>query len=368
MTWEPVGVFERFTERARRVVVLAQEESRALGNDHVGTEHILLGLLGEEEGLASRVLESLQVTLEDVRKQVVRTAGSDEPVRLEHIPFTPGARKVLVRALDEALSLGQNSVGTEHILLGLLRKDEGVGVPILLELGASAEMVRGLVLESLSAGPVRLRAASAQTTGGSIDARPAAIDPVSRGRTFCRLPESLASLSLADQFVLLTLECSRGRVRRALKIAGLPPLREITGDLKRRQLVRARPLHRPEPEPDAPLDALRKRLGATVWSVERPEGAAAELLLLVAFAGALDGVSAAAHLNARHRISSLGDRRATPPPLLAKMLEEARVDSARELATKLLPGRVVVRAGELDPGVNAAVSGAGHGGGTLGGC
>src|ERR687889_572717 len=119
-------MFERFTERARQVVVLAQEEARTLKHNYIGTEHILLGLLREEEGLAARVLESLDITVERVRAQVVRIVGSGEEVTSGQIPFTPRAKKVLELALREALSLGHNYIGTEHILLGLVRENEGV--------------------------------------------------------------------------------------------------------------------------------------------------------------------------------------------------------------------------------------------------
>src|SRR6187200_1404821 len=111
-------MFERFTERARQVVVLAQEEARTLKHNYIGTEHILLGLLREEEGLAARVLESLDITVERVRAQVVRIVGSGEEVTSGQIPFTPRAKKVLELALREALSLGHNYIGTDHILLG----------------------------------------------------------------------------------------------------------------------------------------------------------------------------------------------------------------------------------------------------------
>src|SRR2546423_580832 len=119
-------MFERFTERARQVVVLAQEEARILKHNYIGTEHILLGLLREEEGLAARVLESLDITVERVRAQVVRIVGSGEEVTSGQIPFTPRAKKVLELALREALSLGHNYIGTEHILLGLVRENEGL--------------------------------------------------------------------------------------------------------------------------------------------------------------------------------------------------------------------------------------------------
>ncbi len=132
-------MFERFTERARQVVVLAQEEARTLKHNYIGTEHILLGLLREEEGLAARVLESLDITVERVRAQVVRIVGSGEEVTSGQIPFTPRAKKVLELALREALSLGHNYIGTEHILLGLVRENEGVAARILLDFDADSE-------------------------------------------------------------------------------------------------------------------------------------------------------------------------------------------------------------------------------------
>src|SRR5690242_10704986 len=135
-------MFERFTERARQVVVLAQDEARALRHDYIGTEHILLGLLREEEGLAARVLESLGVTVEEVRAQVVRIVGEGEEAVTEQIPFTPRAQKVLELALREALSLGHQHIGTEHILLGLVREYEGVAARIMLDYDADAEKIR----------------------------------------------------------------------------------------------------------------------------------------------------------------------------------------------------------------------------------
>jgi ATP-dependent Clp protease ATP-binding subunit ClpC len=143
-------LFERFTERARQVVVLAQEEARQLKHNYIGTEHILLGLLREEEGLAARVLESLDITVERVRAQVVRIVGSGEEVTSGQIPFTPRAKKVLELALREALSLGHNYIGTEHILLGLVRENEGVAARILLDFDADSEKIRNEVIRMLS--------------------------------------------------------------------------------------------------------------------------------------------------------------------------------------------------------------------------
>jgi ATP-dependent Clp protease ATP-binding subunit ClpA len=142
-------VFERFTERAREVVVLAQDEARRLRHNYIGTEHLLLGLLREEEGIAARVLESLDVEVNEVRAQVARVVGQGDEATTGQIPFTPRAKKVLELSLREALSLNHSYIGTEHVLLGLVRENEGVAARILLDLGVDAEMVRKTVLESL---------------------------------------------------------------------------------------------------------------------------------------------------------------------------------------------------------------------------
>ena len=152
-------MFERFTERARQVVVLAQDEARALKHNYIGTEHILLGLLREEEGLAARVLDSLDITVEEVRAQVARIVGQGDEVTTGQIPFTPRAKKVLELALREALSLGHNYIGTEHILLGLVRENEGVAARILLDFDADAEKIRNEIIRMLS-GPGRRRPAA----------------------------------------------------------------------------------------------------------------------------------------------------------------------------------------------------------------
>jgi ATP-dependent Clp protease ATP-binding subunit ClpC len=160
-------MFERFTERARQVVVLAQEEARTLKHNYIGTEHILLGLLREEEGLAARVLESLDITVERVRAQVVRIVGSGEEVTSGQIPFTPRAKKVLELALREALSLGHNYIGTEHILLGLVRENEGVAARILLDFDADSEKIRNEVIRMLSGPGGRRQGQGAGSGSGS---------------------------------------------------------------------------------------------------------------------------------------------------------------------------------------------------------
>jgi len=143
-------MFERFTDRARRVVVLAQEEARMLNHNYIGTEHILLGLIHEGEGVAAKGLESLGISLEAVRAQVEEIIGQGQQAPSGHIPFTPRAKKVLELSLREALQLGHNYIGTEHILLGLIREGEGVAAQVLVKLGADLNRVRQQVIQLLS--------------------------------------------------------------------------------------------------------------------------------------------------------------------------------------------------------------------------
>ncbi|MDQ3784813.1 MAG: ATP-dependent Clp protease ATP-binding subunit [Actinomycetota bacterium] len=143
-------MFERFTDRARRVVVLAQEEARLLNHNYIGTEHILLGLIHEGEGVAAKALESLGISLEKVRQQVEEIIGAGQSPPSGHIPFTPRAKKVLELSLREALQLGHNYIGTEHILLGLIREGEGVAAQVLVKLGADLGRVRQQVIQLLS--------------------------------------------------------------------------------------------------------------------------------------------------------------------------------------------------------------------------
>jgi ATP-dependent Clp protease ATP-binding subunit ClpA len=142
-------VFEQFTDRARRVVVLAQEEARLLNHNYIGTEHLLLGLV-REGGVAAKALESLGISLEAVRAQVEAIIGQGQQAPSGHIPFTPRAKKVLELSLREALQLGHNYIGTEHILLGLIREGEGVAAQVLVKLGADLSRTRQQVLQLLS--------------------------------------------------------------------------------------------------------------------------------------------------------------------------------------------------------------------------
>src|SRR5690625_1348297 len=143
-------MFERFTDRARRVVVLAQEEARMLNHSYIGTEHILLGLIHEGDGVAAKALQSLDVSLGAVREQVREIIGQGQQAPSGHIPFTPRAKKVLELSLREALQLGHNYIGTEHILLGLIREGEGVAAQVLVQLGADLNRVRQTVIQLLS--------------------------------------------------------------------------------------------------------------------------------------------------------------------------------------------------------------------------
>jgi len=139
-------MFERFTDRARRVVVLAQEEARMLNHNYIGTEHILLGLIHEGEGVAAKALESLGISLEAVRQQVEEIIGQGQQAPSGHIPFTPRAKKVLELSQREALQLGHDYIGTEHILLGLVREGDGVAAQVLVHLGADLNRVRQQVI------------------------------------------------------------------------------------------------------------------------------------------------------------------------------------------------------------------------------
>ena len=146
-------MFERFTDRARRVVVLAQEEARMLNHNHIGTEHILLGLIRGGEGVAAEALESLGISLETVRQHVGEITGQGQRAPSGHIPFTPRATKVLELSLREALQLGHNCIGTEHILLGLIREGEGVAAQVLVKLGADPGRIRQQVIQLLAGSP-----------------------------------------------------------------------------------------------------------------------------------------------------------------------------------------------------------------------
>ncbi len=174
-------MFERFTNRARRVVVLAQEEARILRHNYIGTEHLLLGILAEGEGTAFRALDELGLTLESARQQVEGIIGTGQNALSGHIPFTPRAKKVLELSLREALQLGHNYIGTEHILLGIIREGDGVAAQVLTRLGDDLSVVRMHVIRLAPSG--RLEAPA--ETGG----HPAAPDkdraPARTGSASC---------------------------------------------------------------------------------------------------------------------------------------------------------------------------------------
>jgi ATP-dependent Clp protease ATP-binding subunit ClpA len=143
-------MFERFTDRARRVIVLAQEEARLLNHNYIGTEHLLLGLAHEGQGVAAKALELLGIRVEGLRSQVEQVIGQGQRAPTGHIPFTPRAKKVLELSLREAKQLGHNYIGTEHLLLGLIREGEGVAAQVLVKLGADLSRVRQQVIQLLS--------------------------------------------------------------------------------------------------------------------------------------------------------------------------------------------------------------------------
>jgi ATP-dependent Clp protease ATP-binding subunit ClpC len=142
-------MFERFSDRARRVVVQAQDEARALDHDYIGTEHLLLGLV-HSEGLGTKALESLGISQETVRQRVEETVGHGQQAPPGHIPFTPRAKKTLSLALEEAVALGHDYIGTEHILLGLIRESDGVAAHVLSDLGADADGARDQIVRLLA--------------------------------------------------------------------------------------------------------------------------------------------------------------------------------------------------------------------------
>ena len=171
-------MFERFTDRARNVVVLAQEEARLLKHNYIGTEHILLGLVRESEGIAAQALQALGIGLEAVREQVQEIIGTGQHAPSGTIPFTPRAKKVLELSLREAMQLGDSYIGTEHILLGLIREGEGVAAQVLIKLDGNLNKVRQQVIRMKAGTPATeempaAAAGPAESTGGPESAGPA---------------------------------------------------------------------------------------------------------------------------------------------------------------------------------------------------
>jgi ATP-dependent Clp protease ATP-binding subunit ClpA len=199
-------MFERFTDRARRAVVLAQEEARQLDHDYIGTEHILLGLLGERDGIAAQSLRRLGVGLNDVRDEITANVGRGDKSPAGHIPFTPRAKKVLELSLREALQLGHNYIGTEHILLGLVREGQGMAAHVLVQRGAPLERVRATVTDALGRSSARPRSSQPEHTPAADEALAAARELAGSGRlgshhlleALARSEDSVASRALAS--------------------------------------------------------------------------------------------------------------------------------------------------------------------------
>jgi hypothetical protein len=230
-------VFERFTDRARRVVVLAQEEARLLNHNYIGTEHLLLGLIHEGEGVAAQVLTGMDVSLDTVRRKVEEIIGFGSRAPSGHIPFTPRSKKVLEMSLREALQLGHNYIGTEHILLGLLREGEGVAAQVLTKLGCDLSGVRQTVVQLLSGHPEQAEAITRSVSGelppepdSSISAAPrSGIEPARCG--FCGIPSpECGPLFTGVSAALICSACARVAAGPSVRFpAGrmtAPPVRE----------------------------------------------------------------------------------------------------------------------------------------------
>jgi len=226
-------MFERFTDRARRVIVLAQEESRLLDHNYIGTEHILLGLIHEGEGIAAMTLEQLGVTLDAVRLQVEQIIGRGNSSPSGHIPFTPRAKKVLELSLREALTLGHDYISTEHLLLGLIREGEGVAIQVLVKLVADLDRVRQSVLQAISEGsegespPARSAVSSVGARGRSL----ATAEMMGSGEVLLALlgdDRSVASQALANLGVTVDAV--------ATQLAALDAAHEMRADAGARRL------------------------------------------------------------------------------------------------------------------------------------
>ena len=176
-------MFDRFTDRARRVIVLAQDEARMLNHNYIGTEHLLLGLIHEGEGVAAKALESMGISLEAVREQVEEIIGQGQQAPTGHIPFTPRAKKVLEYSMREALQINHPYIGTEHILLGLIREGEGVAAQVLIKLGADLNRVRNTVLQLLSGYQGKEAATSGAPETGPAQASATILDQFGRNLT-----------------------------------------------------------------------------------------------------------------------------------------------------------------------------------------
>jgi ATP-dependent Clp protease ATP-binding subunit ClpC len=210
-------MFERFTDRARSVVVLAQEEASMLRHNYIGTEHILLGLIRDGDGVAAKVLQALGISLEAVRQQVKEIIGQGkEEVKSGHIPFTPRAKKVLELSLREALQLGHNYIGTEHILLGLIHEGQGVAAQVLVKLGADLSVVRMQVIQEQADNPTteelpRVAQARAAARAKAGRAEAARAEAEGSGQA-AKLDEILSRLdSISDRLAAIEQVLSPGR-------------------------------------------------------------------------------------------------------------------------------------------------------------
>jgi ATP-dependent Clp protease ATP-binding subunit ClpA len=252
-------MFERFTDRARRVVVLAQEEARMLNHNYIGTEHLLLGLIHEGEGVAAKALESLGISLEAVRQQVEEIIGQGQQAPSGHIPFTPRAKKVLELSLRESRQLGHDYIGTEHILLGLIREGDGVAAQVLVKLRADLQRVRQQVIQLLHghrgeepAGPAAgLREGGLGPDTGDLDQQ---IEQVLRDRhAAVAAQEYERAASLRDQEKDLLAQQASRQQEWAATHPDLPSLaekvRQLSGEIERlHALLRERGI---EPEDGA---------------------------------------------------------------------------------------------------------------------
>jgi ATP-dependent Clp protease ATP-binding subunit ClpA len=202
-------MFERFTEQARQVIVLAQDEAATLGHNYIGTEHLLLGLIREGHGVAAGVLSDLGVDLDEARDRVVQLVRAGEGTASSQIPFTPRAKKVLEMSLREAMNLRQSYLGTEHLLLALARENEGVAARVLLDLGADSEKIRHEVTRVLATPQYAQQQASAATAPTAI-ARPASfaawLDPALQHATAEARKRGERSLDSGDLLLSLTLD------------------------------------------------------------------------------------------------------------------------------------------------------------------
>jgi ATP-dependent Clp protease ATP-binding subunit ClpC len=209
-------VFQRFTDRARRVVVLAQEEARMLDHNYIGTEHILLGLIHEGEGVAFKALTEMGISLADIRREVEEIIGRGQTAPTGHIPFTPRAKKVLELSLREALELGHNYIGTEHILLGLVREGEGVAAQVLEKNGVTMERMRQAVIELLGyAGSQAAAAGGTAETAALMSEVVPTSSPVS-AESFPTCPNCRSPL--ADTLAVRTLDLKVGDEQTMVKM------------------------------------------------------------------------------------------------------------------------------------------------------